>query len=141
MDLFSALRSMKVLLVDDDEWIRDSLCIYFESEGCRIHAQATAEDGLNTLNRQKFDVIISDYRLPGMDGVEFFQKIRKSHPDAIKILITAYPTNTVSCQAMQAGVQRVIPKPFTSRIILDCLTALTEPSIVHCQKKPLSGIP
>jgi len=60
-----------------------------------------------------------------MDGIQFFEHTHLSQPDVVKILITAYPTDTVSCLAAQAGVQRVIPKPFTSRDLLECLAALT----------------
>lgn len=129
MDIFSRLREMDMLLIDDDEWIRDSLSIYFESEDCRLVTCDSAEDGLQALGSQQFDIVIADYRLPGMDGIEFFEKSRLSHPDAVKILITAYATDSVNCQATQAGVQRVIPKPFTSHDLLDCLAVLTKPSV------------
>ena len=136
MDIFSRLREMNMLLIDDDEWIRDSLSIYFDSEGCRIVTCGSAEEGLRALDRQRFDIIIADYRLPGMDGIEFFEKSRLTHPDVAKILITAYPADTVSCQAMQAGVQKVIPKPFTSRVLMDCLSFLTGPTVSNCEQNP-----
>lgn len=140
MNIFSLLKEMDMLLIDDDEWIRDSLSIYFASEGCSIVTCETAEEGLHVLGKHRFDIIIADYRLPGMDGIEFFEQTRLSHPDIVKILITAYPTDTVSCQATQAGVQKVIPKPFTSKDLLECLSALTDPAGNHCQEKPSSGI-
>lgn len=140
MDIFSRLREMDMLLIDDDEWIRDSLSIYFDSEDCRIVTCESAEDGLQALDRQRFDIIIADYRLPGMDGIEFFEKSRLTHPDVVKILITAYPTDTVSCQAIQAGVQKVIPKPFTSRILMESLSLLTESAVSPCEQKPPSKI-
>ena len=96
---------------------------------------------MQILDRQRFDIIIADYRLPGMDGIQFFERILLPHPDVVKILITAYPTDTVSCQARQAGVQRVISKPFTSSELLECLTALMDPMVIHSQEKPPSGIP
>ena len=46
MDLFAKLKTMKILLVDDDEWIRDSLRIFFEAEGCHIVALETAEEAM-----------------------------------------------------------------------------------------------
>jgi DNA-binding NtrC family response regulator len=125
MEIFNLLRKMDMLLIDDDEWIRDSLSIYIDSEGCCIMTCETAEEGLQVLDRQRFDIIIADYRLPGMDGIQFFEQTHLSQPDVVKILITAYPTDTVSFQAAQAGVQRVIPKPFTSRDLLECLAAFT----------------
>jgi DNA-binding NtrC family response regulator len=136
MDIFCQLRERDMLLIDDDEWIRDSLSIYFDSEDCRLVTCESAEDGLQAMDSQKFDIIIADYRLPGMDGIEFFEKSRLSHPDVIKILITAYPTANVSCRAIQAGVQRVIPKPFTSQDLLECLAVLTKPSAADHRQKP-----
>jgi len=76
-----------------------------------------------------------------MDGIEFFKKSCLSRPDVVKILITAYASDSVSCQAMQAGVQKVIPKPFTCRDLLDCLATLTEPAAFPYQKESPTGIP
>jgi DNA-binding NtrC family response regulator len=124
MDLFLKLKDMNILLVDDDEWIRDSLCIYFESEDCRISAHETAEKALTELDRRKFDVIITDYKLPGMDGIAFLEKVKKSHPKAVKIMITAYASDSVAHLAKQAGAQDLISKPFTSETIEACLSRL-----------------
>ena len=81
---------MKILLIDDDEWIRDSLRLFFEAEGCPLLALETAEEGLVALWENTYDIIIVDYKLPGLNGIEFLKRIRFAHSDAIKILITAY---------------------------------------------------
>ena len=125
MDVFNKLRSMKILLIDDDEWIRDSLNIFFEAEGCRIVSVETAEEGLEALRKQNFDIIITDYRLPGMDGIEFLKQIGPSQKNAKKILITAYKSDLVVEEAKKAGVQHLIAKPFTSETIEASLTFLT----------------
>jgi len=125
MDIFHKLKDMHILLVDDDEWIRDSLTIYFESEDCCISAHASAENALAELNSRKVDVIITDYKLPGMDGIAFLENIQYSHPDAIKVMITAYASEVDARRAKQAGAQDLIPKPFTSKAIVACLTRLT----------------
>ncbi len=126
MDIFLKLRGMNILLVDDDEWIRDSLCIYFESEDCRISVHETAEKALAELDSRKFDIIITDYKLPGMDGISFLERIKKSHPNALKILITAYASEVDVHRAKQAGAKELIPKPFTSRTVEACLKRLIE---------------
>jgi len=64
MDLFNQLKSMEILLIDDDEWIRDSLCVFFESEGCHLTALETAEEGMEALKNHDYDILITDYRLP-----------------------------------------------------------------------------
>ena len=124
MDIFSKLRNMKILLVDDDEWIRDSLSIFFEAEGCRIVSVETAEEGLEALRSQEYDIIITDYKLPGMDGIEFLKQIKTSQQNAKKIMITAYKSEALIREAKKAGVQHLIAKPFTSDTIEASLTFL-----------------
>jgi DNA-binding NtrC family response regulator len=126
MDLFQKLQDMKILLIDDDEWVRDSLCLFFESEGCHILALETAEEGLEVLDKQDFDIIIIDYRLPGLDGLEFLRRIQKRYPVAMKILITAYGNEKLVAEARKLGVHEYISKPFTSEAIEASLNRLIE---------------
>ena len=124
MDLFKKLRKMKVLLIDDDEWIRDSLSVYFESEGCHLKTLETAEEGLEALKRQAYDIIMIDYKLPGMDGLEFLKRIKEAHPNAMKILISAYGNKEIVSEATTMGIHDFIEKPFTTRTVEDSLSGL-----------------
>ena len=117
MDLFNELRSMTILLIDDDEWIRDSLCIFFESEGCHLTALETAEEGMEAVTKQAYDILVTDYRLPDMDGLEFLRHIRATQPHIMTILITAYKSEDIVSEAMALGVQDFIEKPFTTQTI------------------------
>ena len=121
MDLFSEIREMKILLIDDDEWIRDSLRIFFETEGCHVLALETAEEGIAAIKDQAFDLIIVDYKLPGLDGIEFLKRIRHIQPDDIKLMITAYRDENVVSEAKKLKVQGFIEKPFTSETIMASL--------------------
>ena len=124
MPLYSTLRKMKILLIDDNEWIRDSLRLFFETEGCHLLALETAEEGLIALREDTYNIIIVDYKLPGQDGIEFLKHIRNAHSDAIKILITAYKSEHVVSEAKKWGVHGFIAKPFTSETILESLSYL-----------------
>ncbi len=124
MDLFNKLKDKKILLVDDDEWIRDSLTLYFDSEGCNMMAVETAEEGMELLTQQNYDIILIDYKLPGIDGLTFSRKIQEICPDAIKILITAYKNKKVVSEAVSAGIQDLIDKPFTIKTIEDSISRL-----------------
>ena len=126
MNLFNKLRQMKILLIDDDEWIRDSLQQFFEAEGCHLTALETAEEAVEELKKQNFDIIITDFKLPGMDGVDFLELIKESSAGVIKILITAYGSKELVAQAGRHGVQAFIEKPFTSEIIEGTLSSLIE---------------
>ena len=124
MNLYNTLRKIKILLIDDDEWIRDSLCLLFENEGCNLSAVESAEEALEVLKLKSFDIIITDYRLPGMDGLEFLSQIQTSCPNIIKILITAYGTDDIYSRAKDVGVEDIIKKPFTVETIEKSLSKL-----------------
>lgn len=128
MDLFNELRKMKILLIDDDEWVRDSLTLFLESEGCHLKALETAEEGLKALQDEKYDIIITDYWLPGMDGLEFLSRVYDSSSNAMKILITAYGSHSVIEKAKALGVHSLISKPFSSESLEYVLKQLLEMS-------------
>ena len=135
MDLFSKIREMKILLIDDDEWIRDSLSIFFEAEGCHVLALETAEEGLSAIKDQTFDLIIVDYKLPGMDGLEFLKRIHNTQPGAIKVLITAYRDENVVSEAKKLKVHGFIEKPFTSDTIMASLAYTIKMRDTHAQRE------
>jgi len=126
MDVFDKLRTMKILLIDDDEWIRDSLSIFFEAEGCQLMVFETAEEGLAELKDQAYDLIIVDYKLPGLDGLEFLKRTQNAQLDAIKVLITAYRNDMVVSEAKKLKIQGFIEKPFTSDSFMASLAHLIE---------------
>ena len=126
MDVYALIRDMKILLVDDDEWIRDSLSLFFEAEGCNLLALETAEEGIEAIKRQEYDIVISDYRLPGMNGLEFLKKVKDKQPEAVEILITAYGSDEILKEAKKMGVQDFISKPFTSENVEASLSRLLE---------------
>ncbi len=117
---------MKILIIDDDEWIRDSLRIFFEAEGCHVVVLETAEEGLAELKYQAYDLIIVDYKLPGLDGLEFLKRTHDDHTDAMKVLITAYRTDRVISEARKLKIQGFIEKPFTSESLMASLAHLLE---------------
>ncbi len=124
MDLYQRLRNMKILVIDDDEWIRDALQLLFIAEKCDLSALATAEEGMTALSEQRFDIIICDYKLPGMDGLAFFKGIQQSHPDVLKVLITAYGNEKIANEAARTGVHDFIQKPLTINAIERSLAGL-----------------
>ncbi|MFC2165417.1 response regulator [Acidobacteriota bacterium] len=122
MNLFNKLKEMKMMLIDDDEWIRNSLVLFFEGEGIELRALETAEEGLEELRKTHYDIIIVDYKLPGISGLEFLKRIHEHYPHAIKILITAYKDKNLISDALSIGVQDFIEKPFTTDTIEQALS-------------------
>ena len=126
MNLFARLKEKRLLLIDDDEWIRDSLGLFFELKGCSLITVETAEEGLKELSRRSYDIIIADYKLPGMNGLEFFKRIATFYRDAIKIFISAYGSAELVADARKTGVQDFIEKPFTTGNIEASLVRLLQ---------------
>jgi DNA-binding NtrC family response regulator len=121
MNPFNQLKQVKTLLVDDDELIRDSLSMAFKNKGCSMRVAGTAEEGLQAISEEKFDIIISDFRLPGMNGLEFLKLATINHPDTVNILITAYRDEYLFTEAVRIGVTEFIDKPFSVKALAELL--------------------
>jgi DNA-binding NtrC family response regulator len=117
------LRAMKVLLVDDDQSIRVAMEYYFKKKTRTFFTVEDAEIALKFLNKEVWDIIICDYKLPGMNGIDFFKMVDLN---VIKILITAYASNEVASKARRAGIHDFIQKPFSTKVIKDSLGRLIE---------------
>ncbi len=124
MNPFENLKNKKTLLVDDDELIRDSLSIAFKNKGCLLQIAETAEEGLQALKREAFDIIISDFKLPRMNGLEFLKLAATSHPNIQKVLITAYGDDHIAAEALEIGVHEFVEKPFTVRALFESLSMM-----------------
>ena len=124
MNLWVGLGDSKILLVDDDERIRDSLRLFFEDQGCNFLAVGNSAHALVELERQSFDIIILDYKLPGMNGLELLGRIRDTHPAAAKIFTTAYSSEALFAQAKEAGAVGFVTKPLTAEKIEECLARI-----------------
>ncbi len=122
MDDVSKLRNMKILLIDDDEIIRDSLGIAFTLRGYDLILAETAEEGLLAFEKETFDVIISDYKLPGINGLELFKQVSAARRSTVNILITAYGGNELYSEAIETGVHAFFSKPFSPEKIFNFLT-------------------
>lgn len=129
MELFQRLQGIKVLLVEDDQWIRDSLRRFFANENCALMAVETGEDALEIIRSNGCDIVITDYRLPGMDGLEFLKKAQRINTRFKKILLTAYMTEQVISEAFRLGVNEFIEKPFSMEDLEEALVRVLEKKI------------
>ena len=117
------VRRDTVLVVDDDEDIANSLADVLAT--LRDVEVVTAADGPSALRRLQqggIDLIISDYKMPGMDGVEFLSWAAKARPDVPRILITAFPDLRVAMQAInEVHIHHFFTKPLDPEAIVDAV--------------------
>ena len=102
----------RILIVDDEESIREFLEIMLKKEGYEI---TTAVDGLNAkeiLSKKSFDMVISDMQMPNMTGIELLKYVKDTYPDLVFMIITAFGTTETAVEAMKMGAYDYVTKPF-----------------------------
>lgn len=104
--------NVSILIVDDEESVRDSLYNWFIEDGYRVNCAENAKETLRLLEANKFDIILSDIKMPGMDGMELLRRIKTLCPDSIVIMMTAFATVDTAVQALKEGAFDYVTKPF-----------------------------
>jgi two-component system response regulator FixJ len=115
-----------VFVVDDDEAALDSLIVLLRSEGLNPRGFSSAEALLANLTPDARGCVISDVRMPGMDGVQLLKTLKAMGCMLPVIVITGHADVTVAVQAMKAGAADFIEKPFESELILRLVRACLE---------------
>ena len=115
-----------VFVVDDDEAALDSLVVLLRSEGLNPSGFSSAEAFLRQLTPEARGCVISDVRMPGMDGVQLLKTLKAQGCMLPVIVITGHADVTVAVQAMKAGAADFVEKPFESELILRLVRACLE---------------
>lgn len=114
----------KVLVVDDDRTLRELLADYLEQIGFEVRTAPDGRAGLTALDESHFDLILTDYRMPTMTGIEMATCIRTSDTVTPIILITGDSATLDPEIIAEAGITRVLPKPLKINELLNmCLVA------------------
>ena len=122
---------IRILVVDDEMSVLDSLDDIFEQRGYRV---SLAEDGYKAIEMAKkehFDIVLTDVKMPGINGVETFREIKRYSPSTIVIMMTGYSVEELLKQAMEMGAHAVIYKPFdVEKLIKTIEGAMQNPLIM-----------
>jgi PAS domain S-box-containing protein len=122
------LNGLQALLVDDDRDSREFIAFLLEQYGAQVTEAQSADDALSSLGRSKFDLLISDIGMPGMDGYTLIRQIRKQSPDRggkiPAIALTAYAGEIDRQQALAAGFQQHISKPIELEVLMQAILTI-----------------
>ena len=102
----------KILVIDDEQSMRDFLSIMLKREGHDVVAAENGIDALKAVHTEIFDLVISDVRMPGLDGIDVLKTVKEVSPETVVIMITAYATAETAVEAMKLGAYDYITKPF-----------------------------
>jgi two-component system response regulator (stage 0 sporulation protein F) len=113
----------RILVVDDEEPVRDVLCEYFESQGFGVEAAPDGEAALAALGRRRPDLVLLDVRMPGIDGVEVLRRIRRADPEVPVIMVTANEDVALAKEMLKLGAFDYVAKPFDFSYLDRAVTA------------------
>ena len=103
---------MKILIVDDELVVRESLYHWFSREGYHTQSAKSGKEALEKLETENFDTLFVDMKMPGMSGFELLEIVKKRYPDTAVVIITAYGSIDTAVQAMKIGASDYLLKPF-----------------------------
>lgn len=102
----------RVLIIDDEQGMRWALEKALQSEGYEVITVDNGYDGISVLNSSSVSLVLLDYKMPELDGLETLLKIKESHPDVPVILMTAFSSMPTALEAIKRGAVGYITKPF-----------------------------
>ena len=108
----------KILVIDDETSVRDALRMILEDEGFEVVSASRGVEGVELARRSRFDLTITDLRLPDMSGLDVLSAVRFAHGGGRAILISAHATREVCAEARTRGAVGVLHKPFPPSEIL-----------------------
>jgi CheY-like chemotaxis protein len=105
-------KKQKVLLVEDEAIVRESLRDWLTEDGYDVECVDTGEEALERVKKEEFGVIVLDLRLPGIDGLQVFEHAKELKPETKGVIITAYPSKETLDKARKLGLVDYLVKPF-----------------------------
>lgn len=108
----------RILVIDDEDIVRISCRKCLVPEGYEVDVAASGVEGMRLLDNNSYDVVLTDLKMPDMDGMEVLTKVKQRLPEAKIIIITGYSTVETAVKALKLGALNYIEKPFTPDDIL-----------------------
>ncbi len=128
----------KILLIDDDEGLLHFLSRFFLRKGFDVTTFADAREAIDALSSQGFDLVMLDYKMPDLNGLDALDQIKKIDAKTPVILMTAYGTTDLTIEAMKRGAYDYLVKPFDQ---MDLTRIVGEALAVNRQVKDVVGFP
>lgn len=131
----------RVLVLDDEKTVCERLTRMLEKAGCRVESFTDSTRALSRIAEQRFDVLVTDLKMPGPGGLDVLRFVSENHPATRVIIITGFATVETARQAMKGGAVDFIPKPFQMSQLRDLVLQITDelPGRAHAGEEPHDG--
>jgi nitrogen regulation protein NR(I) len=133
------MSAAKVLLIEDDAGIRDTLQRVLEEEDYRVAVEKRGDEGLARAGKETFNVVVTDLRLPGLNGLELVRQLHAEQPRLPIILITAFGTTETAIEATKFGAYDYLLKPFNVPQMLDLVRKAADSNRLMSEPVALGG--
>lgn len=131
----------RILCVDDEPNILATLGRLFRKQRYRISTATSGAEGLRLLEEEVFDLVISDMRMPEMDGAVFLEQVFQRYPDTVRILLTGYADITSTIQAVNRGqIYRYVSKPWDDQELLTTISQALDVKALQREKLRLEAL-
>jgi len=124
------MKRANILIVDDEIDLLETLGDIFESEGYNVTMMEDGSKAIELLKKKYFDIILMDLKMPGITGVESFREVKRLHPSAAVIMMTAGSVGQEIKEAMEAGVEAVVDKPFNVKRLVTTIESILERPLI-----------
>lgn len=112
----------KILVVDDEDIVRTSCSRTLVPEGYDVRLAKNGVEGLRMAAEERFDLVLTDLKMPDMDGIDVLRNIKEKWPETHVIIVTGYQTVDTAVKAIKLGANNYIEKPFTPDALLSAVT-------------------
>jgi len=123
---WEARKQFRILVVDDELIVRDSLKDWLTEDGFQVDAAESGPDALEKLTKQSYHLILLDIKMPEMDGVEVLKRAKEMRPEVAVVMMTAYATVETAVEAMKIGALEYLMKPFDPETLVPLVVKLYE---------------
>jgi DNA-binding response OmpR family regulator len=130
-------RQYTVLIVDDEDPLRLSLSLILQKENYHVATAGNAEEALNCLQRQEYDLMFLDLNMPGRSGIELLLEVHKRFPDMPVLILTAYAALESAIQAIRLGARDYLIKPAEPALLLSRVSEILGESEQPTRKKEI----
>lgn len=127
---------VKVLIADDEEVVRLSFLRILASTECSVQAVLDGSEALQAMERQPFDVVLLDLRMPGIDGMSVLKTIKEKWPASEVVVITGYPSVDTAKEAVRLGAHDYLAKPVGPQEVIDATSAAIRQKKWSLRKEP-----
>lgn len=133
------MNDIRILLVEDDIQQQQLIANILQQQGMLVHSTSSVEEAILSLKAQQFDVIFSDWKLANLSGLDLLNYVRKNQPEIGFAIATAYGTINHAVEAMKAGADDYLAKPFQRQELVLCINKIYKAAQLRRQNKQLSA--